>query len=362
MKCEFLKFDPFNFVPLTRTPWGGELIVKTKGKSLPIPQGGLPERVGESWEISTEASFPSRVQNIQTGTDEERFLSSILATDTEHFLGKKISEKYGHHCPLLLKWLNANDTLSVQVHPTHRHSALKSNECGKPESWLVLACENDGHVYLGFKENLSHLEIETALRNDRAADVLHIVYPKPGDYIAIPPGCVHATGPGVLIAEPQFVLPGRSGKTWRLSDWGRRYNQRGERDPSGQPRELHVDIALTAIDWTLPRGTELERLLVRNMNHSQKIQADRFNPFPVQYFSLAGRYTYAPLVTEQFSLVTCWQGQVQLISRQQEKVTLRAGESGLIAAAAGAIEIELSPSKDTLAPCCAFFGFVIPDL
>lgn len=362
MTPEFLKFDPYNFVPLARTPWGGDLIVKTKRQILRGPAAGWPDRVGESWEISTDAAFPSRIRNLKNSTGDHILFSEALVDANEHYLGKKISEKYGAHCPLLLKWLNAKEPLSVQVHPTHTHPGLKPSECGKPESWLVLGRETIGHVYLGFKENLSQDEIISALREDRVAEVMHVVFPKVGDYIAIPPGCVHATGPGVLIAEPQFVLPGKSGKTWRLSDWGRKYNDKGERDPQGKPRELHVEDALSAIDWNLPRGEELEKLLVRKLNHRSSLAADEFNPFPVQYFSAAGIFPYKPLVEAQFSLVTCWQGQLQLISRNGESLVLNAGESGLVSAAAGEIEIALARVEDNTEPSAAFFAFVIPNL
>ncbi|MEY4065063.1 MAG: hypothetical protein RIR26_1271 [Pseudomonadota bacterium] len=358
----FLKCDPFNFVPLQRTPWGGKLIVKVKQKSLSQPADGWPDRVGESWEISTDAAFPSRVVSTRTGhTQANHFFSDMLQSMPEHFLGQRIARLYGAHCPLLLKWLNALEPLSVQVHPTHSHPALKSNECGKPESWLVLATEPGGHVFLGFKENIPKEEIIQALQSDRAADVMHCVTPEVGDSIAIPPGCVHATGPGVLIAEPQFVLPARSGKTWRISDWGRLYNEKGERDPNGKPRELHVDAALSAIDWTLPRGKALEKALVHALKHQQVLPADHYNPFPVQYFSQSGSYTYDPLVEGQFSLVTCWEGQIRLHSHGGDELVLKSGESGFIAAAAGCVDISLTSAVPSERPSAAFFGFIPPE-
>lgn len=362
MPSEFLKFDPYNFVPLSRTPWGGELIVKTKKQILRGPESGWPERIGESWEISTDAAFPSRVRNLKDVQGKAPLFTEVLNESAEHFLGRTLSRKYGAHCPLLLKWLSASDPLSVQVHPQHTHPALKPDECGKPESWLVLSTQPGGHVFLGFKEIISESDIIEALKSDRAAEVMHVFEPRAGDYIAIPPGCVHATGPGVLIAEPQYVLPGRSGKTWRLSDWGRRYNEKGERDPNGKPRELHVDAALSAINWNLPRGKSVETLLVRSLKHKEHLPADDYNPFPVQYFAQAGLYSYKPLVAGQFSLVTCWQGQLQLISRSKESLVLNAGESGLISAAAGEIEIALARTEAGLEPGAAFFGFVASDL
>ncbi|MEN9824919.1 MAG: hypothetical protein RI953_664 [Pseudomonadota bacterium] len=358
MSLPFLKFDPYNFVPVSRTPWAGQLIGITKVRALPAPQGGWPERIGESWEVSTDAQFPSKVTNANEDSGRENLLGDLLNRDPAGFLGAGLAQKFGSHCPLLLKWLNAKEPLSVQVHPAHSHPLLKAGECGKPESWLVMNNSNgQGYVFLGFKEGLSKDDIMSALRQDKPRDVMHVVYPKVGDYISIPTGCVHATGPGVLIAEPQYVLPGKSGKTWRISDWGRRYNSQGELDPQGQPRELHIDEALSAIDWNLPRGTELEKLLIQRMEHKQIFSGDIHNPFPVQIFSQAGIYEYKPLVDQQFSLVTCWEGKLQLIAKSGEAIVLRAGESGLVAASAGAIKIALAEPLPLVRPECAFFAF-----
>jgi len=358
MSLPFLKFDPYNFVPVSRTPWAGQLIGSTKVRALPAPQGGWPERIGESWEISTDAQFPSKVTNASEETAREIFFTDLLKSDPAWFLGPGLAKEFGPHCPLLLKWLSAKEPLSVQVHPNHTHPLLKASECGKPESWLVMNnSSGQGYVFLGFKEGLSKDDIMTALRQDKPREVMHVVHPKNGDYISIPTGCVHATGPGVLIAEPQFVLPGKSGKTWRISDWGRRYNSRGDLDPEGQPRELHIDEALSAIDWNLPRGRELEDLLIQPMEHKKPFSGNIHNPFPVQVFSQAGIYEYKPLVDQQFSLVTCWEGQLQLIAGTGEVLVLRAGESGLIAAAAGTVKFALAEPLPLVRPECAFFAF-----
>ncbi len=358
MRTPFVKFDPYNFVPFTRTPWAGQLIGITKIKGLIGPDTGWPERIGESWEVSTDTEFPSKLHKSHQTTDKPIYLTDLLKEEPEYYLGQALAKKFGSHCPLLLKWLNAKEPLSVQVHPEHTHPQLKSNQCGKPESWLVLNNPDlEGYIFLGFKEGFSKDDIMTALREDRPRDVMHVIYPKAGDYISVPAGCVHAVGPGVLIAEPQYVLPEKSGATWRLSDWGRRYNSKGEQDPSGQPRALHINEGLSAIDWELPRGKELETELVRHLEHGQTLEAGAHNPFPVRVFSKAGFYEYKPLVKDQFSLVTCWEGKLQLIAKSGEALVLSTGESGLIAAAAGEIKIALQEPLPLVRPECAFFAF-----
>jgi mannose-6-phosphate isomerase len=358
MKTPFLKFNPYNFVPLNRTPWAGQLIGATKIKSLDEPSGGWPERIGESWEISTDPEFPSMLNNVGQKKDEPILFTDVLNEHPEYYLGRNIANEFSSHCPLLLKWLNAQEPLSVQVHPKHSHPALKANQCGKPESWFVMSnAFGQGYIFLGFKDGLSKDDIMTALREDRPRDVMNVIYPKAGSYISIPTGCVHAVGPGLLITEPQYVLPKKSGTTWRLSDWGRRYNSRGEQDPQGQPRELHINDGLTAIDWDLPRGQALEKELVHQLEHGHTFAGDKHNPFPVRYFSKAGIYQFKPLIEDQFTLVTCWEGMLQLITKNDEAIVLRAGESGLIAAAAGEIKIALAEPRPLVRPECAFFTF-----
>ncbi|NBX17454.1 MAG: hypothetical protein EBR09_08835 [Proteobacteria bacterium] len=357
MKTPFVKFDPYNFVPLTRTPWAGQLIGVAKIKFLSGPESGWPERIGESWEISTDTEFPSKLHEVHQTSGQPLFLTDLLREQPEYYLGKGIAAQFGSHCPLLLKWLNAKEPLSVQVHPKHTHPALRDNQCGKPESWLVLSNTfGEGYIFLGFKEGISKDDIMTALREDRPRDVMNVFYPKAGSYISIPAGCVHAVGSGLLIAEPQYVLPNKSGATWRISDWGRRYNGKGELDPQGRPRELHISEALSAIDWDLPRGKDLGKELIRELAHGEEFAGDKHNPFAVRYFSKAGIYQYKPLVADQFTLATCWEGKLQIFNNNNEAVVLSAGESGLISAAAGEVKIALAEPRPLVRPECAFFS------
>jgi mannose-6-phosphate isomerase len=208
---------------------------------------------------------------------------------------------------------------------------------------LVLDVESGGFVYLGFRENIRQEDIIENLQTGQVCAVLHKVYPKPGQLIAVPPGCVHAVGPGVLIAEPQYVLPNRSAVTWRISDWGRRYDAQGRLSPSGQPRELHLEKALTALDWALPRGHELERLLITDLLQSPRFVGNPYNCFATQAYFRPGNYTYRPLVPGSFSLFTIWRGCVRLETADGAAAVLQAGQSGLVSASTSALAFNVCP-------------------
>jgi mannose-6-phosphate isomerase class I len=343
-KLPFLKLDPFLFTPLSRTPWAGTLVSSYKQNYFLQDKAKIPPRVGESWELSTDPAFLS--QGRFTDSEPWQPLRDILKQAPE-YLGKYKNDQGS--CPLLLKWLSASEPLSVQLHPPLGHPGLKAGECGKPEAWLVVHAEPGSCVYLGFEEGFTNDEIKAYLQSDDPTPCLYRYQPRAFDYISVPPGCVHAVGPGLLLVEPQQVVGNLSTKTWRLFDWHRRYNSQGQPDPEGQLRELHVLDGLSAIDFGLPRGKDLEKAFIHCLQPTRGgsvFLGDIYNPFAVRVFSLdssAGgeqslHFKNSILVPDNFCALTLWEGSVCLRSKHQT-LHVHGGETVLIAAFVGDFEV-----------------------
>src|SRR5262245_22994432 len=209
--------------------WGGRRLAEVLGKRLPSD-----EPYGESWEVSDHASHSSRVNR---GPLTGRTLRDLMRQRREPLLGPAapLHEAF----PLLVKLLDANDWLSVQVHPDDASvRTLWPGEGGKTEAWFVLAAEPTSRIFAGLKPGVDEPGLREALRRGRVADCLHSFTPRPGDCLFLKAGTVHAVGGGVLMAEVQQT----SDATFRLFDWNRV-------DAQGRARPLHVEQALACIDW-----------------------------------------------------------------------------------------------------------------
>lgn len=235
-----LLLQPDNFTSPSRTPWGGRRIVGAYKSALALAPELRDQAIGESWELSLGPELPSRVE-------DGRFLHEVIAAEPAAYLG---AEAAAGSSALLVKWLDAADHLSVQIHPAVDDPKLAGDETGKPEAWYIVAREPGAGLYLGLKPGASLAQMRDAL--NRSADVsalLEFVPVEPGDFYLLQPGMAHAVGRGVTLIEPQYVAPGRKGVTLRYWDWNRLYDARGKQDPNGSARELHVDRALEVTDW-----------------------------------------------------------------------------------------------------------------
>lgn len=315
-----------NFTPATRTPWGGTRILSRYKADLGVVAEGV---VGESWEISVEPSFPSRAH-------DDVLLTEMIAADPVAWLGAAAAERYGQ-CPLLVKLLDADEHLSVQVHPADEDPHLATDESGKPESWVVLDAKPGSGLYLGFRDGVGRADVEVCLAKQGALDELMTFVPvAPGDAFVIEAGTPHAIGAGVTLLEPQHVTPGRRGLTYRFWDWNRRYDERGRLHADGQPRELHVERSLAVTTWDAPRGEAFVHTCRRAAAPIARggLERDRvvdWRWFEVERWSGSGAFE---LATDRLLALTCVGGRVAIDTAGGE-LRLRRGESGVIPAAAG---------------------------
>ncbi|MDH5671395.1 MAG: class I mannose-6-phosphate isomerase [Myxococcales bacterium] len=232
---------PDNFTPASRTPWGGRRIVQHFKADILGPGRDLNAVVGESWELSAGPEFPSFAS-------DGRALSELLAEDPAAMLGDELGAGRSQTA-LLVKWLDAAEPLSLQIHPTDAQ-VRQPDASGKPECWYVVDCEPGATLVHGFQPGTTEARVREALEAGAGLEALLCRIPvQRGDLVVLDPGTPHAVGAGITLIEPQRVLPGRRGLTYRYWDYGRRYDGDGRPDPHGQLRPLHLEEALAVTDW-----------------------------------------------------------------------------------------------------------------
>lgn len=237
------KLYPLKFIPVaSKRPWGGSALVNELGKRFVECDAegnevvlGSDELIGESWELADMGVEDSVIAN---GWLAGNTIGEIMETYLERIVGEDVYNYYGRQFPLLIKFLDINDKLSVQVHPDDVVAAERYDSLGKAEIWYVMDAKPGAKMYCGFTREVSAQEFYDRCHNGTVEEILNVVYPKKGDVIFITPGTVHAADGGLLIAEIQES----SDMTFRLYDWGREF------DPA-TARKMHLDEAIDVIDY-----------------------------------------------------------------------------------------------------------------
>ena len=197
------------------------------------------DHIGESWELSAVADNQSVVSNgFLAGNNIEELIEVYMGDIT----GDSVFEKFGNEFPLLIKFIEAREDLSIQVHPGNDLAKKRHKAYGKTEMWYILECEKGSKIYTGFKEGVTKEMYEEALRLGTIEDILNVESVEPGDVFFTPAGRVHAIGAGIVLVEIQQT----SDITYRIFDWNRK-------NTGKEKRELHTDLALDAIDFTADR-------------------------------------------------------------------------------------------------------------
>ena len=222
---------PLKFTPVFKDKiWGGDKI-KT---SLGLDYGNLPN-CGEAWIVS---GYDNQQTVVSNGFLKGNELNELVEIYMGDLVGDKVYEDFGNEFPLLIKFLNASSWLSIQVHPDDEFAHKNNIPSGKTEMWYVLEADKGAQLIAGFNQEMTKEKYLEHLNNKTLKEIMNHETVKKGDVFYIPPGRVHALGPGILLAEIQQT----SDATFRIYDWDRV-------DAAGMMRELHTELALGAIDF-----------------------------------------------------------------------------------------------------------------
>ncbi|MBF6609278.1 MAG: class I mannose-6-phosphate isomerase, partial [Flavobacterium sp.] len=221
------KSYPMHFEPILKENiWGGHKLKSVLGKPAAV------DNVGESWELST---VPGSVSIIANGAYESESLQHLIDRFPVEILGESVFKQFGNQFPLLFKFIDAKDDLSIQVHPSDELAKQRHNSFGKTEMWYILEADPGANLIIGFKGDASADQYLHHLENQSLPEILNQFPVLPGDVYFLETGTIHSIGAGILLAEIQQT----SDITYRIYDFDRVGSD-------GKKRELHIDQAIDA--------------------------------------------------------------------------------------------------------------------
>jgi mannose-6-phosphate isomerase len=281
---------PLKFEPLLKDKvWGGHALARDFNKK----QDGLPN-IGESWELSAVEGNLSVVSNgFLAGNNIEELIEVYMGDIT----GDSIFEKFGTKFPLLFKFIEAGEDLSIQVHPGDAMAKEKHNDYGKTEMWYILKGGNDAKIYTGFREGITREMYEESIINGTLPGILNIESAEPGDAFFTPAGRIHAIGSGIVLVEIQQT----SDLTYRISDWNRKKN-------GTVKRELHLDLALEAMDFKAAGKNKISRH--PELNKTDNLVSCEFFTTNILHFNKAIQKEYH--LIDSFVVYICIEGEFQI--------------------------------------------------
>ena len=288
--------------------WGGSRL-----KTLLNKNYGDLSNCGESWEIS---GVEGNVSVVENGFLAGNNLQEIIEIYMGDLVGDKVFKKFGEEFPLLIKFIDAQDDLSIQVHPNDELSKKRHNAYGKTEMWYVVDAEKGALINSGFNQELNKEKYLKYTENGKLTDLLHYDETNEGDVFFIPAGRVHAIGKGVLVAEIQQT----SDVTYRIFDYNRK-------DDKGNLRELHNDLAVDAIDFSYM--DEYKTKYVAEPNKSSEIVSCNYFTTNILKFDTKIDKNFNQL--DSFIIYMCLDGNFE-IEHESGKETVSKGETVLIPA------------------------------
>lgn len=299
-----LKFNPI----LKQTLWGGD-------KIIPFKQiNDETIGVGESWEISGVEGDESVVIN---GSDKGLTLTEMVAKYKGELVGEANYARFGNKFPLLIKFIDAREELSIQVHPNDALAKKRHNTFGKTEMWYVIDADPGAKLISGFSSEITPKEYKERVYNNTIVDVLQTYEVKGGDVFFLPAGRVHSIGAGLFLAEIQQT----SDITYRIYDFNRT-------DSDGKPRQLHVEQAKEAIDYDVLNDYRTEYEAIEN----EPVELAACPYFTTSLYSMTEEITGDYSELDSFVIFICVEGACQLIDNAKNEINLKAGETVLFPA------------------------------
>jgi mannose-6-phosphate isomerase len=307
---------PLTFHPIFQERiWGGRKLESLYGKKLPADK-----IIGEAWEIADRPEANSVVAN---GPLAGKTLAGLMSTQREAIMGRARAPE--GRFPLLIKLLDAQDNLSLQVHPPS-HLASDLGGCAKTEMWYVAAAEKDARLYAGLRQGVTRDEFAQKTRAGTVAECFHQLPVREGDSLFLPSGRVHALGKGLVI----FEIQQNSDTTYRVFDWNRV-------DASGKPRQLHIEESLKCIDFDDFEPSLTYGAFTSSSGGVQQRPLARHALFGVDLLKLAGGVRHTEKIHEP-RVVGVVSGSVE-IPHGTNPVTVGPGQFALIPAALGELVI-----------------------
>jgi len=306
---------PLVFEPLLkRIRWGGRRL----GSHLQKPIGAGDD-YAESWELADHGNDQSRVLG---GPLADTTLRQLMQSHPHELLGRQSGLT---QFPLLIKFLDANDWLSLQVHPDDELARqFDPHENGKTEAWVILDAQPESRICAGLKPGVDAAALRQGLQTGDIEELLHLIPVKPGDCVFVPAGTVHALGPGILLAEIQQ----QSNLTFRLHDWGRV-------DADGQPREIHVEQSIECTDFNRGPVSPVTPITLSDQTH---VFEDLIR---CPYFVVRRHRALEPfeiVMSEQFRILMFLEG-TAVVKTPGGAIPARLGTTVLIPAESNRVEI-----------------------
>ena len=309
---ELFKFEPL----LKQTIWGGNKIVAFKHIQSDM------ENVGESWEVSGVPGDESVVAN---GECKGKTLNEVLAEMKQKLVGEENYKRFGDRFPLLIKFIDARQDLSIQVHPDDETAHRQGEAMGKTEMWYVMDSDEDASLKVGLKKKITPEEYARMVEDDTICDALGNYKVKSGDCFFIPAGRIHAICSGSFIAEIQQT----SDVTYRIYDYKRK-------DKNGNYRELHTKEAAEAIDYTVLDDYRTEYTPVKN----EATQLVSCPLFTTAVYDLTEPMTLDYSELDSFVILIALKGEGSILTSSGNSYSFREGESILLPATTEMVKVE----------------------